>query len=250
MIQSDHMIALVTGAAQGNGAAIARGLANAGATVIAADTQSELLGRVCADISSGGGSITARMLDVTDANACMDFAGWASDEIGHITLLVNNAGVIKRTPIDDPAFDQHWQTMFAVNVEGPRNLVRAFLPALEKTKGSIVNVGSIMSVTAGSALSAYAASKGAVAQLTKALAIELAPRGIRVNAILPGVIETPMTQATRDNPESINRFMAHTPMGRVGQPEELVGPVVFLASNAASYVTGALIPVDGGYLAA
>lgn len=250
MNQPDRMIALVTGAAQGNGAAIARGLAKAGATVIAADIQSDSLERVCADIASDGGRITARALDVTDVNACLAFARWASEEIGPLTLLVNNAGVIKRTPIDDPAFDQHWQSMFAVNVEGPRNLVRAFLPALERTKGSIVNVGSIMSVTAGSALSAYAASKGAVAQLTKALAIELAPRGIRVNAILPGVIETPMTQATRDSPEAINRFMAHTPMGRVGQPGELVGPVVFLASDSASYVTGALIPVDGGYLAA
>jgi len=244
------IIAVVTGAAQGNGAAIAHGLARAGAIVVAADNQADLLAKVCADVTAAGGQISAQTLDVTEADACRRLAQWTAERVGDINLLVNNAGVIKRTPIDDPDYEQHWQSMFAVNVDGPRNLVRAFLPALEKTQGSIVNVGSIMSVTAGAALSAYAASKGAVAQLTRALAVELAPRHIRVNAILPGVIETPMTQATRDNPEAINRFMAHTPMGRVGQPEELLGPVMFFASDAASYVTGALLPVDGGYLAA
>jgi len=113
-----------------------------------------------------------------------------------------------------------------------------------------VNLASIMSLVAGPGLTAYAASKGAVAQFTKALAQDMAPHGVRVNAILPGVIETPMTEVTRQTPEAIGRFMAHTPMRRVGQPEELVGPVVFLASKAASYVTGALLPVDGGYLTA
>jgi NAD(P)-dependent dehydrogenase (short-subunit alcohol dehydrogenase family) len=107
-----------------------------------------------------------------------------------------------------------------------------------------------MSVTAGPGLAAYAASKGAVLQLTRAMAHDLAPFGIRVNAIAPGVIETPMTEATRANPDAIGRFMAHTPMRRVGRPEELAGPVLFLASDAASYVTGALLPVDGGYLSA
>ncbi|MFK7963558.1 MAG: SDR family NAD(P)-dependent oxidoreductase [Burkholderiaceae bacterium] len=247
----DHSIlALVTGAAQGNGAAIARGLADAGATVIATDNQADVLEQACAEMASGNGKVIAKPLDVTDVSACAKVARLISAELGDINLLVNNAGIIKRTPIDDPAFDADWQAMFSVNVDGPRNLIKAFLPSLEKTQGSIVNVGSIMSVTGGAALSAYAASKGAVAQLTRALAIELAPRHVRVNALLPGVIATPMTQATRDNPEAIGRFMAHTPMGRVGQPEELVGPVMFLASDAASYITGALIPVDGGYLAA
>ena len=247
----DHsVIALVTGAAQGNGAAIARGLAETGATVIATDIQAGLLAEAHPATTSVDGKIIVKPLDVTDLSACAQIARFVSSEIGDVNLLVNYAGIIKRTSIDNPAFDADWQAMFAVNVDGPRNLIRAFLPSLERTQGSIVNVGSIMSVSGGASLSAYAASKGAVAQLTRALAIELAPRNIRVNAILPGVIATPMTQATRDNPEAIGRFMAHTPMGRVGQPEELVGPVVFLASGAASYITGALIPVDGGYLAA
>ncbi len=169
---------------------------------------------------------------------------------GPASILGNNAGVIRRTEIEGANYESDWDATFAVNVTGPRNMVRAFLPDLKTTSGCVVNLASIMSLVAGPGLTAYAASKGAVAQFTKALAQDMAPHGVRVNAILPGVIETPMTEVTRQTPEAIGRFMAHTPMRRVGQPEELVGPVVFLASKAASYVTGALLPVDGGYLTA
>jgi NAD(P)-dependent dehydrogenase (short-subunit alcohol dehydrogenase family) len=144
---------------------------------------------------------------------------------------------------------QDWRSVMAVNADGPMLMVRAFLPQLAATGGRIVNLASIMAVTAAPGLSGYASSKGALLQMTKALAHDLAPLGIRINAIAPGVIETPMTEATRDNPDSISKFMAHTPMKRVGQPEELVGPVIFLVSGMSSYVTGALLPVDGGYLA-
>ena len=129
-------------------------------------------------------------------------------------------------------------------------MVRAFRAQLESTGGSIVNLASIMSVSAGPGLPAYIASKGAVAQLTKALAHELAPRGVRVNALAPGVIDTPMTEVTRGNEAAIGKFMMHTPLGRVGQPEEVVGPALFLASGMSSYITGVVLPVDGGYLAA
>ncbi|MEY8842743.1 SDR family NAD(P)-dependent oxidoreductase, partial [Cribrihabitans sp. XS_ASV171] len=145
-------------------------------------------------------------------------------------------------PIDAAHHAQDWAATFAVNVDGPRNMVAAFLDDLRETRGAVVNLGSIMSLTAGPGLTAYAASKGALAQFTRALAHDLAPHGVRVNAILPGVIDTPMTEATRANPDAIARFMAHTPMGRTGRPEELAGPVIFLASEAASYVTGALLP--------
>ena len=170
-------------------------------------------------------------------------------------MLVNNAGIIRRVAVDAPAdgptgYEAAWREIFAVNVDGAMHMTRALLSQLRETRGRIVNVGSIMSLAAGPGLSAYAASKGALAQLTKALAQDLAPHGIRVNAILPGVIETPMTAATRADPDAIGRFMAHTPMHRCGRPDELVGPVAFLASDASSYVTGALLPVDGGYLTA
>src|SRR5690606_35599536 len=162
----------------------------------------------------------------------------------------NNAGIIRRTMLDDETFDDDWAAVFRVNVDGVKTMVRALLPQLRSTGGRIVNLGSIMSVSAGKGIAAYAASKGAILQLTRALANDLAADGVRVNAIAPGVIATPMTVVTRENPDAIGRFMAHTPMGRVGEPGELVGPVLFLASDMSTYVTGVLLPVDGGYLTA
>ncbi|MGH1357438.1 MAG: SDR family NAD(P)-dependent oxidoreductase [Burkholderiaceae bacterium] len=252
MNQTSGQIALVTGAAQGNGAAIAKGLANAGMRVVLTDINLAGVNAVCDAINeqlSGPRLAVAFELDVTDIESVTRCAAEVLATIGPISTLVNNAGVVNRTLFSDENFESEWERTFAVNVDGPRNLVRAFLEQLISTSGSIVNLGSIMSVTAGAGLSAYAASKGAVAQLTRALAVDLAPQGVRVNAILPGVIATPMTETTRNNPEAIGRFLAHTPMGRVGDPDELAGPVVFLASPAASYITGALLPVDGGYLA-
>lgn len=243
-------VAVVTGAAQGNGAAIARGFAAAGFKVALADVKAaEVLG-VREEIVATGGTAFSATLDVSDMAAARTFAMSVRETLGPVSVLVNNAGIIARSPIDSDTYDEDWRRIMTINAGGPQVMIRAFLSQLEETRGSIVNLASIMSIISASQLSAYAASKGAVAQLTKALANELAPRGIRVNAILPGVIATAMTETTRGNPEAIGKFMAHTPMGRVGQPEELVGPALFLASEAASYVTGALLPVDGGYLTA
>lgn len=242
--------AVVTGAAQGNGAAIAKGMAAAGMKVALADVKATELETVRDAIVAAGGTAFAAPLDVSDMSAARQFAAEVEKTLGPVSVLVNNAGVIARCPIDSETYDADWQRIITINAGGPQVMIRAFLSQLEATRGSVVNLASVMSVVSVGQLSAYAASKGAVAQLTKALANELAPRGIRVNAILPGVIATQMTETTRANPEAIGKFMAHTPMGRVGQPEELVGPVLFLASDAASYVTGALLPVDGGYLTA
>lgn len=243
-------VAVVTGAGQGNGAAIALGLAKAGARVALADINGETVAKVRETIAEAGGEAIAAQLDVTDEKGARAFRDAVNTSFGPASILVNNAGVIRRTEIEGTNYESDWDATFAVNVTGPRNMVRAFLPDLKTTAGCVVNLASIMSLVAGPGLTAYAASKGAVAQFTKALAQDMAPHGVRVNAILPGVIETPMTEVTRQTPDAIGRFMAHTPMRRVGQPEELVGPVVFLASKAASYVTGALLPVDGGYLTA
>lgn len=242
-------VAVVTGAAQGNGRAIALGLARAGARVACCDVQIEPLHGLVEEMGRAGGGGSAFHLDVTDGARCADVAAEVEATLGPAAILVNNAGIIRRTPPDAETFPEDWEQVLAVNATGVMRVTRAFLPQLRATKGRIINLGSIMSVSAGPGISAYAASKGAVLQMTKALAHDLAPDGIRVNAIAPGVIETPMTEVTRRNPEAIGRFMAHTPLGRPGRPEELVGPVLFLASPASSYVTGALLPVDGGYLA-
>lgn len=243
-------VAVVTGAAQGNGRAIAIGLARAGARVAACDVQADAVAAVAREIVGFGGFARAVTLDVTQEASCAEAADVVQRELGAAGILVNNAGIIRRTPPDAPGFAADWDAVIAVNATGVMRVTRSFLPQLRATRGSVVNLASIMSVSAGPGLAAYAASKGAVLQLTRALAHDLAPDGIRVNAIAPGVIETPMTEATRADPDAIGRFMAHTPLRRPGRPEELVGPVLFLASDAASYVTGALLPVDGGYLAA
>ena len=243
-------VAVVTGAAQGNGEAIARGLAQAGARVALGDVQIDVAETVAADIRASDGEAVALPLDVATAASVTAFAASVAESLGPVEILINNAGVIRRTPIRSETFDADFEMVMAVNATGVANMVRAFLDDLKATQGRVVNLGSIMSLTAGPGMTAYAGSKGAVAQMTKALAHDLAPDGVRVNAIAPGVIETPMTEVTRANPDAIGRFMAHTPMGRPGKAEELVGPALFLASHASSYVTGAILPVDGGYLAA
>lgn len=242
-------VALVTGAGQGNGQAIAVGLAVAGAKVIAADLNAATAEMTAAAINEVGGSAMWFAVDVSDRQACHDLAKEVGAGPGAISILVNNAGILKRLPFDHENGDRVWDETFAVNVNGTYNMISAFLPSLKATRGCIVNLGSIQSFVANPCSSAYTASKGAILLLTKALAVELAPAGVRVNAIAPGFMETPMTEATRSSPERMQALLAHTPMGRTGKPAELVGAVVFLASPSASYVTGVMLPVDGGYLA-
>lgn len=243
-------VAVVTGAAQGNGRAIALGLARAGARVACCDVQTGPLDGLVQEIADAGGAARAIPFDVSDRARSAGVAAEVESALGPASILINNAGIIRRTVPDDAAFAEDWDAIMAVNATGVMQVTLAFLSQLRATKGSVINLGSIMSLSAGPNISAYAASKGAVMQLTKALAHDLAPDGIRVNAIAPGVIATPMTEVTRQNPDAIGRFMAHTPLGRPGEPEELVGPALFLASDASSYVTGAVLAVDGGYLAA
>lgn len=237
--------ALVTGGGQGNGRAIAKGLAKAGAKVIVTDLNEVNAKSVAQEITQSGGSATAYRLDVTSAEQCTDVAA----SVGNIDVLVNNAGIIIREGIDSPKVDTNLERTLDVNVMGTFRPTNAWLKALRATKGVIINVGSIASTTGIPNVVGYSPSKGAVKMLTQALAVELAKDGIRVNAIAPGVIETPMTSYTREAPERLDKFMLRTPMGRVGQAEELVGPVVFLASDMASYVTGVTLPIDGGFLA-
>ena len=241
-------VAVVTGAAPGNGAAIARGLAASGASIIAYDLNAAGAASTAAAIMAAGGRAKPSSAWTWPiAISLLAAAARSATIFGDVSILVNNAGITRRTPPDDPAFLDHLDAQIAINVGGCANMIVTLLPQLSKSKGRIINIGSIACFfVAYRNSAAYAASKGAVKQLTTALAADLAARDIRVNGIAPGVIATPMTEATRANPEAIGRFLGHTPMGRVGEPEELVGPVVFLASRLSSYVSGVMLPVDGG----
>jgi NAD(P)-dependent dehydrogenase (short-subunit alcohol dehydrogenase family) len=241
--------ALVTGAGQGNGRAIALGLAAHGADIVVADIDLAGAERTAADLRGSGGNAFAFRLDVTDAAACRALAQTIARDIGEISILINNAGIIIREGLDSPRAAENWRRVLDVNLTGVFNVTHAFLPALRKTRGAIVNLGSIASFVGVGDTLGYAPSKGGVKLLTQALARDLARDGIRVNAIAPGVIETAMTEVTRNDPARLAGFIGRTPLGRVGQPEELVGPVVFLVSEMASYVSGVTLPVDGGFLA-
>jgi NAD(P)-dependent dehydrogenase (short-subunit alcohol dehydrogenase family) len=241
-------LALVTGAGRGNGAAIARGLAAAGAEVIVTDIDKENARTIADSIVAEGGKARGFMLDVTDAESCAELARDVALLVGPIRILVNNAGIFLRGNLFAADGRERWDQTMAVNVQGPFNVTTAFIDQLKLTKGTIVNIASINSYVAAAGVGAYPVSKGALAQFTRALASELAPDGVRVNALAPGLIATAMTEPTRADPKRLESFLAHVPMKRWGEPEELAGPVVFLCSDAASYITGAILPVDGGYL--
>lgn len=242
-------LALVTGAAQGNGRALAFGLAQAGARVIVTDVNAEAVEDTAKSIRSEGGEAWSFVLDVTEPEACTALAARVVKEIGDIDLLVNNAGIIIREGTASANAAANWKKTIDVNVHGTFNVTHAWLPSIKSTKGSIINIASIAAYAGQGGSLGYSPSKGAIKMFTQSLAAELAPLGVRVNALAPGVIATPMTAATRENPQRLEAFMTRIPMGRVGQTEDLVGPVIFLASDMSRYVTGITLPVDGGFLA-
>lgn len=241
--------AFVTGAGQGNGRAIAIGLSTAGARVVVSDLDENSSRETAALIKERGGQAYSYRLEVTDVEGCNETASRVTAEVGDIGVLVNNAGVIVRENSQSPDAHKLMRKVMDVNLLGTFNVTLAFLESLKRTRGSVINVASIAAYAAQGGSVGYSPSKAAVVMLTASHAVEYAPFGIRVNAIAPGVIETPMTQATREAPEKLAKFLERTPLGRVGQPDELIGPVVFLASGMSTYVTGATLPVDGGFLA-
>ena len=235
-------LALITGAGSGIGAGIAQAMAEQGARVVLADVNQDGAEQVGAQI---GDQAVACPLDVSDRAACDALAA----KVGPISILVNNAGIIRRGTLEADSARADWDATMAVNLDGSFNMVTAFLTQLKATQGSVINIGSIQSFVALPNSAAYTTSKGGVRALTKALAIELSPHGVRVNAIAPGMIATPLNAAARQNPGHMANFANRIPMGRLGEPLDIAGPAVFLASDLARYVTGVTLPVDGGYLA-
>ncbi len=239
-------VALITGAGSGIGEAIAHAMADAGARVIAVDIDGATADRTAAVI---GGSAASFACDVTDRGRCDGLANDVRSRAGAISILVNNAGIIRRGTVMESNARADWDATLAVNLDGPYNMVTAFLDQLRQTKGSIINIGSIQSFVALPNSAAYTTSKGGVRLLTKALAIELSPLGIRVNAIGPGFTATPLNAKAREDAAYMANFASRIPLGRIGTPEDIAGPAVFLASDMARYITGVTLPVDGGYLA-
>jgi NAD(P)-dependent dehydrogenase (short-subunit alcohol dehydrogenase family) len=237
----DGRIAVITGAGSGIGRAIALGYAKAGAGVVVLDV-------------NAGGTAWNFQLDVSAAETCRSLAEDVAKTVGQVSILVNNAGINRRNAFtaEPAAVFKDWQDIMAINLNGVFNVTHAFLDQLRQTRGRIINIASIQSFvhvrTPNSP--AYTTSKHGVLGLTRALAAELGKDGVRVNAIGPGLIETPLNaQARANNPDLVKIFLEHTPLGRPGQPEDIVGPAIFLASDLSAYVTGAIIMVDGGYRA-
>lgn len=239
-------IALITGAGSGIGEAIAVAMAREGARVVSIDIN---IGAAVRVARSAGENAVALACDVTDRAACDALAAKVGSEVGPISVLVNNAGIIRRGKVTDSNARRDWDDTLAVNLDGPYNMVTAFLDQLRETRGAVINIGSIQSFVALPNSAAYTTSKGGIRLLTKALAIELGPMGIRVNAIGPGFTATPLNAEARQNPEYMANFTGRIPLGRIGAPEDIALPAVFLASDMARYITGVTIPVDGGYLA-
>lgn len=242
-------VAVVTGAAQGNGAAIARGLARYGARIAVADRDEQGARAVADSITENGGEASALHLNVADMEGCERGAAAIARELGPASILVNNAGIVRRVGIEEDIFLDSVKDQFSVNALGSAQMVKALLPQLRETRGRIVNIGSIASFNATTGGIGYGLSKGGVLLMTKTMAAELAQYGIRVNGIAPGIIITSMTEPTRNNAGVAARYLEHIPLNRFGEADELVGPVVFLVSTLSSYVTGVMLPVDGGYLA-
>ena len=245
----DGKLVLVTGSGAGNGAAIAKGLVAYGARLIVTDIDMEAAEGTAAAIRAAGGEAWTYLMDVSDLDGCRAAADRIAGEVGHIDVLVNNAGILRRTDIDDPDVREAWDACMDVNATGVFNVTIAFLAHLRATKGNVVNLASIVAFVAARTFPGYSGSKGAVVSASRSFAQKLAPDGVRVNVVCPGPFATPMTAATRANNAAGNYYEERVLLGRFAQPEEIVGPVAFIASDMASFVNGAVLPVDGGLLA-
>jgi NAD(P)-dependent dehydrogenase (short-subunit alcohol dehydrogenase family) len=242
--------ALITGGGQGIGLACSEALGEAGAKVFIADRDAELAEAGCATLKDSGYDAEVVIMDVTDPRRVTEVADQLAARYGKIDILVNNAGIARsETPAEEVA-DEHWLNVIDVNLNGTFWCCRAFgRHMLEAKSGAIVNIGSMSGfiVNKPQEQCYYNASKAAVHHLTKSLAAEWGARGVRVNAVAPTYIATPLNAFVKSNPPMYDAWIGGTPMARMGEVDEIASVVLFLASDAASLMTGSVVLVDGGY---
>ena len=241
--------AVVIGGTSGIGLTLAKGLAEAGANVVPSGRRADLVEAAAAEVRKLGRKTLAVACDVTDRDSLEALLQATCAEFGGVDILVNCAGRTKRTPTLDVS-ENEWNGILETNLNGTLRACQVFgRNMIERKYGRIINIGSLASFVGLYEVAAYAASKSGVAALTKCLAIEWARHGVCVNALVPGVLRTDLNAALLDGTPRGQEFLLRTPMRRFGKTEELVGAAVFLASDAASFVTGHLLTVDGGFLA-
>ena len=252
MFDLKNKVVIITGARRGMGKSHALKLAEAGAKVVVADISKEDCQIVVDEIQKNKGEAIAVKCDVSKKEEIENMVGQAIDKWGKVDVLVNNAGIIKFKPFIELT-EEEWDRTLDVNLKGYFLCAQAAAKEMIKKKsGIIINIASVEMGQVGNGMPNivdYCASKGGVVAMTEALTVELAPYNIRVNAISPGAIETPMSEAAKEDPQLLEQVLSKIPMRRMGKPEEVSNLVLFLASDASSYINGSTIVIDGGWLA-
>jgi len=244
-------VAIITGARRGMGKADALAFAKNGAKVVVSDISQEECELVVDEIKKNGGEGLAVKCDVTNEKETEEMVKKTVDKFGKVDILVNNAGICEFKPFLELT-EEEWDKTLDINLKGYFLCAQAVAKEMVKQKsGVIINIASVVMGQMGigmAGLAHYSASKGGIAALTKTLALEFAPYNIRVNAIAPGAIDTPMAASTKADPKVLEATLAMIPLHRMGKPEEIANTALFLSSNASSYITGSIVVVDGGWL--
>lgn len=246
MFEFGGKVVLVTGAGSGIGQAAARAFARAGATLVAADKDQVRLDALMKELASD--KVFVRAADTSSAAECEALVKAAIDKFGRLDVLVNDAGVDHMGAVDEGGLEQ-WERIMGTDLNGYFYMTRFAIPHLRESKGAIVNVSSVSGLGGDWNHSFYNAAKGAITNFTRALALDEGKHGVRVNAVNPSLVYTSMTEQMKSQPELIKKFEERIALGRGAEPEDIAGPILFLASEAAHFVTGVNLPVDGGLTA-